>query len=542
MKNLLLILLFPLFVLAQENTIILDQNFEQALIDLGYDDTLDNSVLTANINTITMLDISGKNIVDLTGIEDFDSLIYLYCYSNYLNELDISNNLILEHLYCGNNNLSELDVSNNTLLTYLSCDNNELTELDISNNPLLSSLICFDANLLALDVSNNTMLTYLSCDNNDLVELDVSNNSLLSFLNCFNNNLSELDISNNLELTNLYCYSNNLSELDISNNTNLNQLHCASNNLSTLNTSYNTGLTYLNCSWNSISDLNLSNNMNLNRLSCYGNNLSELDVSNNTELTALYCYQNNLSELDVSNNTELTDLWCYENNIDCLQVWDVEYALEQENCPSDQACFIKDDDAIWSLNCSCSEGYTLLTLMWTNGLNTGFSVSGEINGFLYSEILSLDDGYLTQCWLTDLQEDCFMIDITADEDFEWQLYAGDILILEGGSEDIFFGSQCITGCTEDAACNYNNLANTDDQSCLFPGDDCLLLDGGYGSLDENCDCIDNTSLLDSNQLSRKVIAIIDVLGRRVEHSDLRDVDVLFYIFDDGHIEKHYTLK
>ena len=47
-----LVLYFALAVqigLAQ-NTYVPDNNFEQALIDLGYDDALDDSVLTANIS------------------------------------------------------------------------------------------------------------------------------------------------------------------------------------------------------------------------------------------------------------------------------------------------------------------------------------------------------------------------------------------------------------------------------------------------------------------------------------------------------------
>ena len=41
-----------------------DDNFEQALIDLGIDDVLDDKVLTSNINTLGSLDISGKSISD----------------------------------------------------------------------------------------------------------------------------------------------------------------------------------------------------------------------------------------------------------------------------------------------------------------------------------------------------------------------------------------------------------------------------------------------------------------------------------------------
>jgi hypothetical protein len=63
-----IVLLTSSFVFAQ-NTYVPDDKFEQALIDLGYDTTLDDSVLTANISGVTSLNVSEKEISDLTGIE-----------------------------------------------------------------------------------------------------------------------------------------------------------------------------------------------------------------------------------------------------------------------------------------------------------------------------------------------------------------------------------------------------------------------------------------------------------------------------------------
>ena len=45
-------------ITVQTTTYVPDDNFEQALIDLGYDDVLNDSVLTANISSITSLDIT----------------------------------------------------------------------------------------------------------------------------------------------------------------------------------------------------------------------------------------------------------------------------------------------------------------------------------------------------------------------------------------------------------------------------------------------------------------------------------------------------
>jgi len=44
-----------------QKTHVPDDNFEQALIDLGYDDVLDDYVVTSTINAVTNLDVSINN-------------------------------------------------------------------------------------------------------------------------------------------------------------------------------------------------------------------------------------------------------------------------------------------------------------------------------------------------------------------------------------------------------------------------------------------------------------------------------------------------
>ncbi len=69
-------------------TFVPDDNFEQALIDLGYDDVLNDSVLTANISGVTSLNVNDKSISDLTGIEGFTALTDLDCNTNQLTSLE----------------------------------------------------------------------------------------------------------------------------------------------------------------------------------------------------------------------------------------------------------------------------------------------------------------------------------------------------------------------------------------------------------------------------------------------------------------------
>jgi len=97
-KIIFLILLIPASIFWGQNTYVPDDNFEQALIDLGYDDVLDDYVLTENISGVTSLDVNRKEISDLTGIEGFTALTVLSCYYNQLTALDISNVEILHQL------------------------------------------------------------------------------------------------------------------------------------------------------------------------------------------------------------------------------------------------------------------------------------------------------------------------------------------------------------------------------------------------------------------------------------------------------------
>ncbi len=103
-----------------------DNNFERALIKLGYDDLIDGYVFKSGIKNCKELDVTNKDISDLTGIEAFTALTYLKCEYNQLTNLDVSKNTALDYLVCHSNQLTSLDVSKNTALTSLYCRGNKL--------------------------------------------------------------------------------------------------------------------------------------------------------------------------------------------------------------------------------------------------------------------------------------------------------------------------------------------------------------------------------------------------------------------------------
>jgi hypothetical protein len=164
-------------------TFVPDDEFEQALKDMGYDysetDPLDDYVPTAKISSITSLNISNKSITDLTGIQDFINLVSFDCSNNLLSVLDISGNILLRNLNCSGNSLTDFDVSANTVLSRLNFSNNGLSGININSNPGLTELYCYSNQLTSLNITQNHNLTMLSCHSNKLIGVDLNNGNNL---------------------------------------------------------------------------------------------------------------------------------------------------------------------------------------------------------------------------------------------------------------------------------------------------------------------------------------------------------------------------
>ena len=227
-----------LFALVQISTAqhISDANFAAAL-KAGYPTAIDASNnLTAAAKTLTTLDVSGKNIADLTGIEGFTNLKTLLCDFNKLTSLPILP----------------------TGLTLINCNYNQLT--------ILASL---PSGLTVLDCSNNQLkslpnlpgnLTELICASNQLTSLP-SLPSSLQTLNCSVNQITGLtNLPISLQI--LYCNNNQLKSLPIL-PSGLQSLYCNDNQLTGL-PSLPSGLKTLNCSVNQIPNLtNLSSSLQI---------------------------------------------------------------------------------------------------------------------------------------------------------------------------------------------------------------------------------------------------------------------------------------
>ena len=311
-----------------------DANFREFVKQ--YDKDSNGYLSTAELAEVTSMDCGSKSIADLTGVEHFTALKRLYCYSNDLTSLDLSNNTALTKLTCYDNQLTSLDLSNNTALTELTCYDNQLTELDVSNNTELTFLDCEGNQLTFLDLSAVPALK-------DAVEngtRDTSNSAYDWYYSSWGTLYVDKTVTIITDPTGLGVAINPanfpdanfrafVKRYDTDSNGFLStaelaavmSMSCSSKNIADLKgIEHFTALTWLGCYDNQLTSLDLSNNTALTYLRCYNNQLTSLDLSGNTALKTLWCYNNQLTELDVSNNTALTDLECDGNQLTFLDL------------------------------------------------------------------------------------------------------------------------------------------------------------------------------------------------------------------------------
>ena len=137
-------------------------------IDANNDDQID----VTEALQVTFLDFNGvigANIVNLSGIEYFTSLVHL----------DGSFNAMT-----GNLNLSQL-----VNLEYLECNHNVLTGININMLSNLQKIVCFSNDITSLNFVGNNSLKEILCSGNLLSTLDVTSCTNLELLNCSTNPL-----------------------------------------------------------------------------------------------------------------------------------------------------------------------------------------------------------------------------------------------------------------------------------------------------------------------------------------------------------------
>ena len=91
--------------IAIDETNFPDQNFREYLLAQSYGE--DAMLTEEEIAAITSLNLYGRNIADLTGIEHFTALTWLDCSMNQLTKLDLSKNTALTEVRFYSNQINQ---------------------------------------------------------------------------------------------------------------------------------------------------------------------------------------------------------------------------------------------------------------------------------------------------------------------------------------------------------------------------------------------------------------------------------------------------
>ena len=135
---------------------------------------------------------------------------------------------------------------------------------------------------------------------------------------------------------------------------------------------------------------------------------------------------------------------------------------------------------------------------------------------------------------------------------EWTLIVVDNLSIDNGwifswglsiNPELF--PECVDGCTNIFACNYDDEANNDDGSCILPElyYDCDGVCINDIDLDGECDEVDfddEIGIVELTTIPVRLIKMVDILGR--EHKVHKNGMLLFYIYENGKVEKRLELN
>ena len=236
-----------------------------------------------DVKKIQQLDLSGKNVTDISKLSIFSNLAILNLNDNKITNLsEVSKLLNLEHLSIKNNNVTDITpVFNLVNLTYLNASGNNISSLEgINKLSKLTYLYLNDCNLLnkILPIFDLTNLIKLELDNNNISSGNISTISKL-------NKLEKISLNNNAII----------SLESIANMATLKEVLLNNNNVSTIA--------------NSNSNISLKNNLiNINTTS-KENNLPDILVKVKDSNNKLYTQENlQCTNCKIENNKIIIEL------------------------------------------------------------------------------------------------------------------------------------------------------------------------------------------------------------------------------------------
>jgi hypothetical protein len=172
-----------------------DANFKNALLQSFYpviDTNSDGEIQVSEALNVSSINVEGKDISDMTGINSFAGLKNLYCSYNNITSLDLSMNPLLEYLVCmTNSSLTYLNLKNGHKMIpsgelFYGCSNLKMICVDDDEIEIVKQIVT-NSNLTNVSVSSYCSLTPAGdyntiagmvkldanangCDNNDSVQ------------------------------------------------------------------------------------------------------------------------------------------------------------------------------------------------------------------------------------------------------------------------------------------------------------------------------------------------------------------------------------
>jgi Leucine-rich repeat (LRR) protein len=345
-----------------------DANFEQALIDLGYDTNgLTGDMYQHQAERVYSLFVHSKNITSLSGIAYFTNLITFYGFSNNIVNVSFVNNTKLQNLGLAGNPLTSIDLTGITNLKNLYLGATQLDDADIAglNIPSFPSLQLLSINNLSLtgdlDLSQNGSLINVNINNNNFSTVNIANGNntnLTTFSTTSNPNLSCIKVDDvpyansaanwDKDATATYStgctsdfvlipdanfeqalidagidtngFTGNILKTEAEAATSLNLFNKSISNLSGLNAFIN--LIYLNITDNTVGNsMDISNLPNLETLNATNAGLTGvLTLSGNTNLKNLYGDNNVVTSVNFSNSNLIENINLASSNLTTLDV------------------------------------------------------------------------------------------------------------------------------------------------------------------------------------------------------------------------------
>ena len=296
-----------------------DENLKNAILEIIRDveeNESKNNITISDIDTITsdelpsgkQLNLAGKDITDLSGLELFADKG-------------------IEWIYLDWNNISDMSVLGKfSTLTKISASGNQVRDISFLNTLNNLQNINFSNNISNINVLNNlTNIKYLYLDNNQIQDItpigDLSN---LVELSIAGNQITNIDILTRLTaIEDIDASRNSITSIaNFNNNTTIEKLNLNYNQLQSLNgINQTTNLEILSASNNRITDISyLANLSKLYNLNLNKNEITDISVfTNNSVIEYLYLDANHILNTDPLENM---------NNLKKVTIYNQTYTVE----------------------------------------------------------------------------------------------------------------------------------------------------------------------------------------------------------------------